>query len=96
MGTKRMNIKEGILDALIDDGESIIQVEEYLSYLGIEFKREMVKQTLVEFLKECLVEISYPLNKSMIDFECSQGETIEDFWFELTEKGRKEWEKIDY
>jgi hypothetical protein len=93
---KKISLREGILDALVDDGESIVQIEGALKYLEIPFERQLLKKIIVELLNESLIEIAYPLKKNIIDFFSSNGETIEDYWFELTKKGYAEWQKIDY
>ena len=55
-----MTLREAILDALIDDGESIIQISEYLNFLGIVFSREdVIKMLDVLFIEEKL-KVVYP------------------------------------
>ena len=85
---------EGILDALIDDGESIVQVEGYLNYLNLPTERNVIKKTLIKMLNEDQIYISYPTGHTKENFIGCTDDKIEDYWFELTSRGRKEWENI--
>ena len=92
---KKLPLREGILDALVDDGESIVQIEQFFEYINVTVERQLLKKIIIELLNESLIEIAYPNNKSVVDFTNSNDETIEDYWFELTKKGYTEWQKID-
>lgn len=87
-----MTLREAILDALIDDGESIIQISEYLNFLDIVFSRKDIIEMLnVLFIEEKL-KVAYPKDfkvESLISYN-----EIDELWFELTEKGRDEWNDI--
>jgi|LSQX01.2.fsa_nt_gb hypothetical protein len=88
-----MTLREAILDALIDDGESIIQIKEYLNYLGLESTEVEIIEILNNLFIEGQVKVAYPRKfkeKSLKEFK---GE-ITELWFELTTKGRKEWSDI--
>lgn len=40
-----MNLREGVLDSLIDDGESIVQIMKYLKFLNISFNKiQLIQQ----------------------------------------------------
>jgi len=93
---KEWPLREGIMDALVDDGESIVQIEEFLKYIKFPSERQQLKKIIIELLNESLIEIAYPPKKNVIDFANSNDETIEDYWFELTKKGYTEWQKNDY
>ncbi|MTI49371.1 hypothetical protein [Sporosalibacterium faouarense] len=88
-----MNIREGILDSLADGGESIIQIEEYLIFLGIHSFRYDIINELKTLLRQNKIYIEYPpsakgINEIKLD-------SIKEYWFELTEAGRAEWENIE-
>ena len=88
-----MTLREAILDALIDDGESIIQVSEYLNYLGFEATESEIIEILNNLFIEGQVKVAYPREfgeKSLREFT---GE-IRELWFELTAKGKEEWDTI--
>jgi hypothetical protein len=87
-----MNMKEAILDALVDDGETIIQICEYINYLGILAKFNTIKDTLNDLYVEGKIKVVYPPNfkeKSLKSID-----DLEELWFELTPIGKIEWEKI--
>ena len=92
---KIITLREGILIALVDDGESIIQIEVSLKEFKIPFTRDLVKEQIINLINEELVEIVFPPDKTIDDLIKSNNESIEAFWFELSKRGRKEWEKID-
>lgn len=84
-----MNLREAILDALVDDLESIIQIEEYCIYLKHDVKRKVILSEIKSLLECNLIKIGYPY-----DAEEIEDANIEDYWFELTDLGKQEWEKI--
>ncbi len=87
-----MNIREGILDSLVDGGESIVQITEYLEYLKIQSSRSVVVNEIKQLLRQKKIYIEYPsIAKGMVEIEVDK---IEDYWFELTESGRLEWDRI--
>lgn len=94
MRDKILSLEQGILDILVDDDESIIQIEKGLINLGIDFDRESVKRKITELLKSLSVQIYYPPNKTINDFWEAKDDTIGDFWFKLTSKGKSEWESL--
>lgn len=55
-----MNIREAILDALADGGESIIQIQEYLNYLGLNIDKEKLFNEIATLLKQGKIYIEYP------------------------------------
>ena len=89
-----MTLREAILDALIDDGESIIQISEYLNFLGFESTESEIIETLNNLYIGGQMKVVYPREfkeKSLKEFK---GE-IRELWFELTTKGKKEWSDIE-
>ncbi|PKM50395.1 MAG: hypothetical protein CVV02_11495 [Firmicutes bacterium HGW-Firmicutes-7] len=87
-----LELREGILDALVDDDESIVQIEEYLTYLKIDFSRTSVLELLQQLLDENKIKIEYPPEfKTLKKLNISN---LEEYWFELTQEGHKEWGKI--
>lgn len=89
----RLKLREAILDALVDDPESIIQIYEYTSYLGMNVSRDQILEILNDLLIERRIKVVDPKNfngnslKALIN--------IEDLWFDLTETGKIEWDAID-
>jgi hypothetical protein len=90
----KMNLREAVLDALVDDGESIRQISEYLQYLKIDNSSETIVNVVISLMNEQLIRIVYPHNKTMDNFVNADNEGKLEFWFELTECGHKEWKKI--
>ncbi len=88
-----MNMREGILDALVDEGETIIQILEYLNFLKLNPDKEGVIHEIVSLLKEGKIYIKYP--PELEDYTIINLSIIEDYWFELTQDGRSEWESIE-
>lgn len=94
MKIERMTLREAILDALADDGESIVQILGYLKHLGYIENSKTLKYILENLLEESIIMIVYPPNKTITDFKVLKGMNVEDFWFEMTPKGYREWQKI--
>jgi hypothetical protein len=90
----KISLHDGILDSLADDGESIIQIEQYLSYLGVLYNRVSVKKSLIELLNKNLIYIAYTEGCKVAHIEISNDFDIEDYWFELTKAGKDEQAKI--
>jgi len=88
-----MNLREGILDALVDDGESIVQIVEYLNYLKIKFDTVQVIKQLEQLLIEEKIRIEYPPDSKGL--QQINRNKVGDYWFELNQIGREEWGKID-
>jgi len=91
-----MTIWEEILNTFADDGESIIQIENLLRYFNISTDRDEIRKILIKMLDEGLLKVVFPYERTKADFINCEDDDIEEFWFELTTKGRAEWEKIDY
>lgn len=90
-----MTLREIVFDALADDGESIIQIENYASYLELAHIRADIKEAIENSLDEEFIKIVCPDNKTINDFKIADDKEIEEFWFEMTEKGRLAWGKIE-
>lgn len=89
-----MTLREAILDALIDDRESIIQISEYLNFLGFESTESEIIETLNNLYIEGQVKVIYPREFKEKSLKKFKGE-IRELWFELTTKGKKEWSDIE-
>jgi hypothetical protein len=92
--SKKISLLDGILDSLADDGESIIQIEQYLNYLGVLYNRVSVKMSLIELLNKKLIYIAYAEGCNVPHIDISNDFDIEDYWFELTKAGKEEQAKI--
>lgn len=91
-----MTFWEEILNVFADDGESIIQIENALRRYKIPAARSEIRKVLIKMLEEGLLKVVFPYDATEADFINCTDNDVEDFWFELTIKGRAEWEKIDY
>lgn len=87
-----------ILNILADDGENIVQIKHLLSYFNIEFSREKIKKCLNELLDKSLRHTVYPRDSSNSYFIklSYHNKEVEDYWFEMTEKGHKLWERTKF
>lgn len=103
MTARKLTIREGILDSLIQYDYSITSIQNYLKYLEAEKHLECLSETLdintlkkelVIMLSEEIITISYPENSHPQQFIEIENESINDFRFELTEKGVSEWDDI--
>jgi hypothetical protein len=84
-----LHLRREILDVLIDDGESILQIEKYFDHFNIEFDKANVIRLLEQLLAEQKIKIQFPTEdrgKHELNIE-----KVEDYWFELTETGKEEW-----
>lgn len=76
-----MDIKIAILDSLIDDDETIVQIQNYLRFLKIHYSLDDISLILKSMIEEGLVSI----NENISD---------DDFvWYKISEKGKEFWEK---
>jgi len=91
---KQMNLRQSILDALVDDSESIVQIKNYLKYYNVSYTDVLLKEIIIRLLDESLIKIIYPPNSNAMDIVKADSHTITDYWFKLTEKGYKEWNNI--
>lgn len=91
-----MTLRECVLDALADDSESIIQIEGYFKHTSYSVTREEVKNIIIDLLQEEMIFIEEPANKTIVEVINSDDESITDFWFDRTQKGIEEWNKIDF
>ena len=87
-----MNIREGILDALADGGESIIQIHQYLAYLHFDIDRAILIDEVIMLHKQGKIYVVFPFEATYAD-ELDLN-IIEDYWFEMTQEGRSEWDNI--
>jgi hypothetical protein len=85
-----------ILDSLADDGESLKQIEHYFQYHRQEGTRSEIKKALLELLNEKMIYVIYPTDGSIDDIINSNDETIFEYWFHQTEKGREIWSSTDF
>lgn len=92
-----MDLKEGILDSLVNDVRTIKNIKDYLIALGIDSGSGYVdlKKKLIELLDKSLIKVTYPQEKSVEYFiNLSTEHEQEQIWFELTERGYEEWKGI--
>lgn len=86
-----MNVFEGILDVLIDGGQSIIQIERYMTRYNISDDRIKIVNVIREMLQNSVIYIAYPPEADAT----FNPDTIEDYWFELTDIGKTEWKELE-
>lgn len=87
-------IEEEILDCLADGPESIIQIIEQSDSDGKKYDFFRIKAVIEELLERKLIEITYPINKNSNDFKEANNGKETEFWFEMTNLGRKIWDNI--
>ena len=88
-----MNMREGILDSLVRDQRTAELIQKYLEVSDINFTEEGLINEIVSLFKEGKIYIEYPpksKNQRTINFN-----EIEGYWFELTQEGQVEWERIE-
>lgn len=93
MGFDYTNIKIVILDTFSSEEETIFHVENWLEFNGIHIRRNEIKRFILELIKEELLKICDDPSDGMIEFQNSNDDFIEDYWFDLTPKGRIELNK---
>jgi hypothetical protein len=71
-------------------------LENSLRRAGMNCERKFIKDLLISLLQDSLLKIVYPYDRSIDEFILSGEETIEDYWFEMTDKGRAEWEASEF
>ena len=76
-----MDIKIAILDSLIDDDETIVQIQNYLRFLKIYVGLDDISCLIKSMLEEKLVSINEDISDN--DF----------VWYKISEKGKEFWEK---
>jgi hypothetical protein len=87
-----MTLREEILDALADDGESIETIKSWFKHVNVSFPDEEIINELTTMLKEKAITIAYPYDKKgSLSLDIKH---IEDYWFELTLLGRSEQQHI--
>ncbi|MGE5398714.1 MAG: hypothetical protein ACM3MK_14415 [Chitinophagales bacterium] len=84
-----MTLREVVLDSLADDIETIVQIMEYLNYLGVQYTKEQLIEELDLLYLGGYIEIVYPKEVNISTLR--NFEVIEDLWFDMTESGRQEW-----
>ena len=68
-----MSFQECVLDALTDDGESIVQIEGYFKHTTYKTKRAEIKDVMIQLLNDGEIQIVYPPNKTKEDFKLNKG-----------------------
>ncbi len=91
---REIPLREVVLNALVDDDESIVQIEKEVIKMGVKYNIESLKETIKELLIDSEIVIRYPPNKGIDDLINSDFESIKYFWFGLTLKGYEEWGNI--
>lgn len=79
-----MTNKEMILDCLIQDDEAFTQIIEYFELAaGVNVLRTEIKRILAEMLEEGYIVVNYNWKTER-----------DEYPYSLTEKGKKEWKKL--
>lgn len=87
-------MREAVLNILVDDDETCVQIENELIKIGINYNMDSLRKVIKDLLLGSEIIIRYPPNKSIVDFIDSDAESIKNFWFGLTSKGYEEWDNI--
>lgn len=94
-----MTLREEILDSLADCPRTISLIEQYFKVCKVSFPRNEIFTTIYELLDDESIYIWSPKNSTPHDFkntEKDNTDAIDEFWFDLSEKGRTEQQAIDY
>jgi hypothetical protein len=83
------NVKIAILDAFFYEEETILYVENYLKHHEIQLNRDEIKCFITELFNEGYIKMYDDPSNGIIEFQNSDDDFIEDYWFVLTEEGRK-------
>lgn len=90
MGTVFSNVKMMILDTFFFEENTIFHVENHLKYYGFKLNRDEIKDYISELFEEGYIKIHGDPSDTIEGFKNSDDNFIEDYWFVLTEKGRKD------
>jgi hypothetical protein len=95
---KKISLLDEILNTLADDGENIVQIEIQLGHFQIPYTREQIKSCIDEMLDKDMVCIEYPYRATVNEFKSLMWDDncVEDYWFRMTDKGRKYWEDVEF
>jgi hypothetical protein len=91
----RLTLKEEILNAIADGPRNLELFESYFSNFNLNFSRGEIINQLCELLDEDFVIVGYPFESKAEAFKSANNTDINDYWLDLTEKGREEQQKIN-
>lgn len=63
-----MNLLQSVLDALVDDSESMVQIRNYLKYYKVSYADDSLKEIILRLLDESKIVIVYPPDSNIADF----------------------------
>jgi hypothetical protein len=86
----KMSLRQAVLDALADDDETIIQIQEYIENLKINASQTEIEEMTKELLTQGKIFIVYPIEVNVLPKVIK----FSDLWFRMTKEGRMEWESI--
>lgn len=78
-----------IVDTFFYEENTIFHVENHLKYCGFKLNRDEIKGYILELFEEGYIKIYGNPSYTIEGFKNSDDNFIEDYWFVLTEKGRK-------
>jgi hypothetical protein len=84
-----IDIKMLILETFIYEENTIFQVENRLTHKNVKFKRNEIKEMLNDLLLDGFLTFYDDPSNGQVSFMESSDEFEEDYWFILTEKGRR-------
>jgi hypothetical protein len=89
----KLNLKHALLlDALADDGESMIQIENYFTTVNEKINREQIKQLILDLLTQKYIYVIFPKGATIENLLASYEDDFEGYWFAQTKEGRTYWE----
>lgn len=83
------NAKIIILDTFFYEEQTIFHIENYLKHQGIQLNRDEIKYLITELFNEGYINMYDAPSNGIIEFQNSDDDYIEDYWFVLTEEGRR-------
>ncbi|WLD94501.1 hypothetical protein [Alkalihalobacillus sp. AL-G] len=94
--SKKLSLKEEIIDAIADGPRTLELFERYLRNFDLHFSRDEIIKQLSELLDDGMIIVGYPLNSKAEVSKSADDKEINDYWLELTERGREEQQKISF
>lgn len=84
-----IDIKMLILETFFYEENTIFQVENRLTHKNVKLKRNKIKEMLNELILDGYLTYYDDPSQGQVIFMDSSNEFEEDYWFVLTEKGRR-------
>ncbi|WHX98039.1 hypothetical protein [Neobacillus sp. DY30] len=84
-----IDIERLILETFIYEENTIFHVENFLKHKNIKLTRKEIKERLNDMLQTGFIKFHDDPSNGQVKFMDSSDEFEEDYWFVLTEKGKR-------